>query len=113
MYPKEWFLDNNFEIAERCEKAQDRHGNMFTVVVSGGVLENKRGMPQQLPAYYSSEELAWKEFENSLLTWLNGRRRIHIRTMPTLETHTFYNDSGLDPAWAVQVFTVRCRLTAY
>lgn len=105
----EMFQDNNIEVIGVCDKFSDPKGTPFVTLTSGGI--KNQGEP--MPVIFTSHETAVKLFEDALLVWLNGRRRVYIRAYPEVREITLVQDS-LHESWdKLTYYVVTCRITAY
>ena len=106
---RELFQDNNIIVSGTCDKSYDINGNAFVTFTSGG--EKKQG--EIVPALYSTKTKAVKAFEDGLLVWLNGRRKVYLRMFPEVRevkycADTFHEDYNMET-----YYYVACRITAY
>lgn len=106
---KEIFQDNNIEVVKTCDKSTDDYGNEFITLTSGGVKEPG----EVFPSLFSTQKQAAKRFEDVLLVWLNGRRRIYVRMFPQMRTVTLFKESLHDEFSKADYYNVVMRLTAY
>lgn len=106
---KEIFQDNNIEIIGMCDKAYDNKGTPFVVITSGGLKEQC----ETYPVLFANPVDAAKRFEDELLFWLNGRRRVYIRMIPELRKITLIKDSLHNDFSTQNYYVVAARLTAY
>jgi len=106
---KELFQDNGIKVEKIIDRSYDPRGKVCTTITSGGVkLESAK-----IPTLYGSAEGAWKAFEDTLLTWLDGRRQVFLRKPPELLETTYFTDT-IDGDWSRETYyVVYCRLTAY
>jgi hypothetical protein len=106
---KEMFEDNNIKVAALSDKYLDIKGEPFITLTSGGVKEQGSAVP----VLFADKETASKAFEDTFLTWLNGRRVIYLRMVPEMREETFMQDSLHDEFSKRVYYYVVCRLTAY
>lgn len=83
----------------------DGNGTYYTTLLHSGA--KKEG--ERVPWYGVNSEEVWGSYQEELLKWLAGRRRIVWRSRPTLDTEEYKDRKR-------QVFTyyvLYSRLTAY
>ena len=106
---KEFCGDNNLEIEGTSITSRDIRGTAFTTLTSGGVKKEC----EVISTLYTSSALAWRAFETTLLQWLEGRRIVHMREVPTLRSIELCENSlHAEPILHTYSY-VSCRITAY
>lgn len=105
----EFCQDNNITIVGTSDKAHDEKGYPFATITSGG----RKEQGEHLPVLYSSADRAWRAYEDALLTWLEGRRRVYVRLAPIMQEQAFYYTSLYDDPTPIRYYSVYSRLTAH
>ena len=106
---KELFQDHNIKVEKIIDRSYDPRGKLCTTVVAGGIKTEGAAFP----VIYGTPEEAWKAFEDTLLTWLDGRRQVYLGRPPELVEQIYFYDTIETDYQRVTYYTVYCRLTAY